>query len=64
MSKDTLLVGSGLVAAEKLSEVFTPARLDSMVAEAMASDAGPKAGIESLLNELTRKVLDGRWMRK
>ena len=58
MSKDTLLAGSGLVAAEKLSEVFTPAQLDSMVAEAMTSDAGPKAGIESLLNELTRKVLE------
>ena len=29
-----------------------------MVAEAMASDAGPQAGIEGLLNELTKKVLE------
>jgi putative transposase len=58
VSKDTASAKSGRVAAQKLSEVFTPAQLDSMVAEAMASDAGPQAGIEGLLNELTKKVLE------
>ena len=58
MSKDTSAAESDRVAVQKLSEVFTPAQLDSMVAEAMVSDAGPQAGIEGLLNELTKKVLE------
>ncbi|WP_458793918.1 transposase, partial [Nocardia nova] len=29
-----------------------------MVKQAMASEAGPQAGIEGLLNELTKKVLE------
>ena len=58
MSKTTPAAKADQVAARKLAEVFSPAQLDSMVTEAMASDAGPAAGIEELLNELTKKVLE------
>jgi putative transposase len=58
VSKTTPAAKADQVAARKLAEVFSPAQLDSMVTEAMASDAGPVVGVEELLNELTKKVLE------